>query len=155
MMKLVKIISLVFILNLVLTACVKNNKTKGFYFVKSNFALVKEQINNKQDALNILGSPSSVSSFGGETWYYISSKEESVAFFNPKLIEQYVIALKFDNNDNLSDIKQYDLKDGVEIEFKEDFTHTGGDKRGVIKNMINNMGRFNNNSRKTGVKKGY
>ena len=38
---------------------------------------------NKQGVTELIGSPSTVEPFNGESWYYISEKTETKAFFEP------------------------------------------------------------------------
>ena len=42
-----------------------------------------------------LGSPSSVNTFGNETWYYISEKVEIVAFLSPKVLTRKILIIEF------------------------------------------------------------
>jgi outer membrane protein assembly factor BamE (lipoprotein component of BamABCDE complex) len=136
---------------LLIQSCVKNTKIKGFSPYKINSEKLIELIHSKNDAIELLGSPSIISNIGGESWYYISSKEEYYALSNPKIIEQNIVELSFDQ-DNIISKKRYDIKDGIEIEFNESYTKTIGSEKSIFDNMLNNLGRFNKNNRKTGVK---
>lgn len=136
---------------LFIQSCVKNTKIKGFSPYKINSEKLIESIYNKDDAIELLGSPSIISDIGGESWYYISSKEEYYALSKPKIIEQNIIELSFDKNEIINK-KRYDIKDGIEIEFNESYTSTIGSEKTIFRNMLNNLGRFNKSNRKTGVK---
>ena len=38
---------------------------------------------NKQEVLKLIGTPSTISPFSGNDWYYVSERTETSAFFNP------------------------------------------------------------------------
>ena len=50
----------------------------------------------KSEVVDLLGSPSSVSPFESDTWFYISERTETVAFFEPEIKERKVLVIKFD-----------------------------------------------------------
>src|SRR5690242_6956482 len=73
---------------------------------------LKEQITvgqtTKDQVLAKFGSPSAQSSFGDETWYYITDRKEAVAFFKPKVVEQDVTRIVFDASGTVSDVQTFD-----------------------------------------------
>ena len=61
----------------------------------------------------MLGTPSTVATVSGEAFYYIAQRaEQSVAFMNPKVTSQRVVAVYFDKNRRVERIANYGLKDG-------------------------------------------
>ncbi|MCK5167669.1 MAG: outer membrane protein assembly factor BamE, partial [Rhodospirillaceae bacterium] len=81
-------------------------------------------------------------SFGDETWYYIFEKDESVAFLEPEVKERTVLALQFDVDGKLEDIKTIGLDDSQKVTPVERETITAGNKLSFIEQMITNVGRF-------------
>ncbi len=49
----------------------------------------------REDVMDLLGSPSSVTPFGSDTWYYISKRTETFAFFAPEVTERKIVVVKF------------------------------------------------------------
>ena len=45
---------------------------------------IEPGVQSKEDVMRMLGSPSSQAMFEEETWFYISGKQEQVAFFAPE-----------------------------------------------------------------------
>jgi outer membrane protein assembly factor BamE (lipoprotein component of BamABCDE complex) len=133
---------------LTISGCSKNLKQKGYNFNQVDFQSLSVNKSSKEDVLNILGSPSTASEFGDQTWFYISSKKESFAFMKPKLIEQKIIAIHFDNNNMIDNIENYQLDQAKIVEFSNDFTPTGGDDDRLVKKLFGNIGKFNKNSNK-------
>lgn len=97
----------------------------------------------KQDVVRWLGSPSSKSDFGDETWYYIAGTREAVGFMKPETTEQYVTRIQFDANDKVTLVENYTLKDGKEIALQKDITPTEGQNLGFWEQMVGNVGKFN------------
>ncbi len=96
------------------------------------------------DVLRRFGSPSTRSAFGPETWYYIQSRKEAVAFLKPETTEQQVIAITFDNSGLVETFKDYSLKDREQVAMIDETTQTEGHSIGFLEQVLGNVGRFNN-----------
>ncbi|MEK9723089.1 MAG: outer membrane protein assembly factor BamE [Rhodospirillaceae bacterium] len=97
----------------------------------------------KQEINEILGSPSSVNTFGQDTWYYIAERTETVAFFEPVVKEREVLVVKFDKDGHLQELEHLDLKNGRQIAHVERITPTFGQELTVIGQILGNFQRFN------------
>lgn len=97
---------------------------------------------DRQQIFSMFGSPSSTSSFGDETWYYIFEKDESVAFFEPEVKERTVLALQFDDSGKLANIKATGLDEAQKVTPVKRKTSTAGNKLSFVEQMIANIGRF-------------
>ncbi len=151
MKKLAKIsqIALFMVIFATLGGCIKTVKNVGYnpeidkinklVIGKTRKAIVKRE----------LGSPSSVSTYGDETWYYISTEKESVAFLKPKIKSQKVVAIQFNKDDTISKIEQYNENDAHDIKISKDETKTEGHEQGVLGQILGNVGRFNTDRRDT------
>lgn len=128
---------------LTLNCCVKTVKNKGFNLDETKLSYLQSGKSTKDQVYDVLGSPSSKSNFGRETWYYITAKEEQLAFLNPKTLDQQVIAVEFSPNGVVTELKRFNMKDANNIAFSKDKTISPGDENNVLKEMIGNVGRFN------------
>ncbi len=90
-----------------------------------------------------LGSPSSTSTFGEETWYYISTKLQQSTFSDSYLLENQVIALIFDEEGVLQSVASDQAENPRHIAFAEESTPTEGNEITVIEQLLGNLGRFN------------
>ena len=91
----------------------------------------------------LLGSPSSIANFDGETWYYITRRTETLAFFEPEIKDQRVLAVVFDlATGTVSKVDSYGLDDGRLIELVERQTPTRGKQLGFFEQLFGNVGRF-------------
>ncbi|MEN3791262.1 outer membrane protein assembly factor BamE [Fulvimarina sp. MAC3] len=75
-----------------------------------------------------LGSPSTTATFNeSQTYYYISQRRERpVAFLQPTVTNQRVLAVYFNGEDRVERIANYGLQDGRVFDFISRTTPTGG-----------------------------
>ena len=82
---------------------------------------------SQEQVLIVLGTPSTVATVSGETFYYISQRaEQSLAFLNQKVTNQRVVAVYFDKNRRVERLAHYGLKDGKVFDFVSRTTPTSG-----------------------------
>ena len=96
----------------------------------------------KSEVVDLLGSPSSVSPFESDTWFYISERTETVAFFEPEIKERKVLVIKFDGKGVARELKTYGLDDARRIEIVSRTTPTAGKELTILKQLFGNLGRF-------------
>ena len=100
-------------------------------------------VDNMDSVSSMLGSPTNVAAFRHQIWYYMSSKTQQIAFFEPELVEQDIIAIAFDENDQVAQIERYDLADVQKIKMVDRTTPTRGKELGLLEQLFGNFGRFN------------
>ncbi len=96
----------------------------------------------KNEVVELLGSPSSVSPFSGDTWYYISERTKTVAFFEPEILKRKVIVITFDQTGVARELKSYGVEDARRIQMVERKTPTAGRELTILKQLFGNIGRF-------------
>ena len=89
-----------------------------------------------------LGYPSTQATFstaapGTDTWYYISSIEKTVAFFNSTVQKRQILAVYFDKDGKVADLKHYSLKDGHVIAFETRTTPAKGRELTFLQQLFN------------------
>ena len=105
-------------------------------------AEIKSDVDDKGSVLNVLGSPSNVSTFGTDTWYYVTRKTERLAFFEKKIVDQRVVAIKFDDSGVVAEVKRYETEDARTIVMSERVTPTRGKQLSLVQQLFGNLGRF-------------
>jgi len=98
---------------------------------------------SRGEVAEILGTPSSVAMFDKETWYYVSQRTATVAFFEPEVEERNVVILQFDKKGIVSDIRKLSAEDGKNVLPIERTTPTSGNTMGLWDQVFGNFGRFN------------
>jgi outer membrane protein assembly factor BamE (lipoprotein component of BamABCDE complex) len=132
---------------MLLTAgCVKSTKLVGYTNEGAKFNEIQVGKATKSTITNDFGSPSSVSTYGDEIWYYISTEQENVAFFTPKIKSQNVVAIAF-SGDTVKSVNQYNKNDAQKVKISSDYTKTDGQDAGVLGQLLGNVGRFNKDRR--------
>ncbi|MBN9028296.1 MAG: hypothetical protein BGO05_26965 [Rhizobiales bacterium 63-7] len=105
------------------TTEVMNN---GYVVDEQSLALAPVGASREQVLLS-LGSPSTIGTFDGEVFYYISQKRvRQAAFLKPQLVDQSVLAIYFDKDGVVSQRANYTLKDGKVFDNISRTTPTGG-----------------------------
>ena len=137
----IKPISLILIL--MLSACAAEIEQHGYSFEQNNIDVIKVGHSDKHQVLNELGSPTTESNYGERIYYYISYKSEKIAFFDPKIIEQRVLAINFDKKDVVSDITEYTIDDLNNIAFSEHKTEIQGNTITPMEQILTNVGKYN------------
>ena len=105
-----------------------------------------EQVRNGSSAeqvLVVLGTPSTTSTIGGSTWYYISQKaERPVAFMQPKIVDRRIFAVYFDKNKKVERVANYGLQDGQVFDFVSRTTPASGCEASFLANAMANLLKF-------------
>ncbi len=96
----------------------------------------------KEEVSSILGSPSSVSTFGGQSWIYMSSTLKKIAFCKPEEVNRDVLAIRFDSNGRVSEIVKYNHENGRDIAIDSSQTVTAGHKMGFFRKYFGGVGAY-------------
>ncbi len=116
---------------------------RGYQIDQQSLSQVQVGQTNKQQALALLGTPSTTSTVGGDAWYYIGQKMHRALEFMPvETVDQHVLAVYFDKNSKVERIANYGLKDGKVFDFVSRTTPTGGQEPDFLRNMLNGLFRF-------------
>ena len=147
-------VSSMLLAGLTLVGCAKTVEVRGHVDDPDALASVQPGVSTKDDVLHAIGSPSATSEFGRETWYYISAHKETKAFLDPKLLEQEVMQITFDQEGKVDEILHYDKDNAKKITAVKDYTPTEGRGLGLMEQLLSNVGRFNNHSPASGAMSG-
>lgn len=128
---------------LALSACQHHVDDLGYVPDPDEVARIKPGLQGRDEVREILGSPSSASTFTDDRWYYISKKIQWVAFFTPDVLDQKVIEVDFDKDGMVTEVRNYTLKDGEQIDPVTRKTPSPGRELGFFEQLIGNIGKFN------------
>jgi outer membrane protein assembly factor BamE (lipoprotein component of BamABCDE complex) len=107
-------------------------------------------VSTKADVTSSIGSPSTVGTFDPNVWYYISKHTETLAFYDPDVIDQRVLEIKFDGTGKVEAINRYGLGDSEPVKVTEAVTPTAGQNLNLFQQLFGNMGRYVGNNSSTG-----
>lgn len=120
---------------LVAGACTPMVDLRGNRAEPDDLRTIQVGLTSKQEVARKLGSPSNVSPFDKNAWYYISKREEHFAFFKPEVKTQRVVEIRFDKEGFVSEIKRYSLKDARNVELVERKTKSRGGEPGMLRSL--------------------
>jgi outer membrane protein assembly factor BamE (lipoprotein component of BamABCDE complex) len=110
---------------------------RGYLPDPKNEPALKEGKDTKTTVQARLGYPSTQATFGGDAWYYISSTEKQVAFFEPRVISRNILAVYFDKDGKVDNLKHYGLRDGHVVDFETRETLTRGREMTFLQQLFN------------------
>lgn len=100
-------------------------------------------VDDKYRVAELIGTPSAISTFDDRTWYYISKRTETTAFFEPEVKDQQVLAINFTEDGIVDSMRVYGQEDGRTIAYVDRVTPTEGHSLTIIQQLFGNVGRFN------------
>ncbi|MEM1037042.1 MAG: outer membrane protein assembly factor BamE [Pseudomonadota bacterium] len=103
-------------------------------------AEIKPGTDTRSSVLAQLGSPSTESLFDENTWYYISTQRERVAFLRPRTSQRTITAVVFDDDNQVTDVLAYDETDGQVISYASKETPTRGRELSILEQLFGNIG---------------
>jgi outer membrane protein assembly factor BamE (lipoprotein component of BamABCDE complex) len=129
----------------IVAGCAPREDVRGSVIDQDKLAQVSIGGTTQEQLFRLLGSPSAKSTFTerADTWYYISTRTETVAFLNPTTTDRKVVAIDFDGTGKVSDIRRYGLDEGREIQPVDRVTPTKGRELTFLQQLFGNIGRFN------------
>lgn len=126
-----------------LGACSPKVDVTGYVFSDENLSEIMLGMSDRDAVYSILGSPSSRSSFGTESWYYVNNTKEAYAFMQYEVTEQDVLRITFDDFGIVQEMKRFDMSDSADIEIVQRETPSEGHSLGFVEQILGNIGRFN------------
>jgi outer membrane protein assembly factor BamE (lipoprotein component of BamABCDE complex) len=133
-----------------LLGCAGKIDQRGNTIEAEQVAKLQPGVTGKSDVLVAFGSPTSISTFDPNVWYYISQKTQRRAFFRPEVIDQYVLALSFDKTEKIDAVYAEGFDQYRAIEPIQKATPTSGKKLSLLEQLVGNLGRFNKSANDAG-----
>jgi outer membrane protein assembly factor BamE (lipoprotein component of BamABCDE complex) len=127
---------------LFLGACSSMVHTDGVVLDDTKVGSIQPGVQSEDDIKRLIGTPSSQSIYGEKTWYYITRRTSRVAFFDPSVQEQKVIAITFDDSGKVSGVRQYGLNDSQDVSPVARTTPTKGKHLTFLDQMMGNLNRY-------------
>ncbi len=127
-----------------LSACTPQVAQRGVMPDVDDVARILPTESTKADVERALGSPSSVTMFGGETWLYVGETTERLAFFDKQVNERSVVMISFDEQGRVVDVQSHGLEEARDIQPEERTTPTVGKKMTFVDQLIGNINRLGN-----------
>lgn len=132
-----------------LASCTPTIETRGNFIDTERMDKMAIGSSTRMDVMNTWGSPTTVDPFDDKNWFYIGEKIELKPFTQFELLQRQVVAVQFDDDGIISQIKTLDKNAAQDVDISDDSTPTAGQKLNAIQQMIANMGKFNSQQMNT------
>lgn len=132
------------LLGMTLTGCASLGETyqRGQLIDEEALRTIKPGMSAEQ-VLHTLGTPSTVSTVGNKTWYYISQTTRRSAQFMPEKVEdRRVTAVYFNSAFRVERVASYGLQDGKVFDFISRTTPAAGTDQNFLGQLFRGLTRF-------------
>jgi outer membrane protein assembly factor BamE (lipoprotein component of BamABCDE complex) len=123
--------------SIALAGCSPVISNRGYLEDQDAEAGIAAGVDTKTTIEQKLGDPSVQAAFGTDAWYYISQTERQVAFFDPSITSRHILAIYFDKEGKVSDMKHFGLEDGNVVAFETRTTPTRGREMTFLQQLFN------------------
>ena len=125
-----------------LAACGSAVQVRGNIPEPEDVAVIEPGVHSRQDVVDLLGSPSTISTFQDRKWYYIGQKTQEMAFSKPEVVDRQVLVVIFDEAGYVDQTTSYTLADARSVSPVERITPTEGKDLTLLQQFFGNIGRF-------------
>jgi len=135
---------IIFILFLFTLNCTTNkvSKNHGYTSLETKFNKIFINKTNKNDVINKIGPPSSVSEFDNNKWFYIERKKTNQSLFKlgiKKINKNNVLIIVFNNKGILEYKKILNLNDMNNVKYAKDITEKKYDKGNFMYGILSSF----------------
>ena len=120
----------------------KVSNNHGFTSLQTKFEIISINKTNKNDILNIIGPPSSISNFNKHKWFYIERTKTNQSLFKlgvKKIQKNNILIVKFNNKGILEEKKILELDDMNDIKFTKDITEKDYKQNDVLFKIFSSL----------------
>lgn len=130
-----------FIIAFLLSSCAKNINKSGYSIDKKDLEQIKVGVSNKESVLNTMDHPTNTHPNNPNKWVYHSYKTKKLMFFKPKIVEQDVVIISFNNEEIVESIAKYDQNNYININPNSGKTSISTkEEKGLVRDIIDNIG---------------
>ncbi len=90
--------------------------------------------------IEVVGAPASEGMQRGETWYYVSSRRQTIGLRAPRETERQIVAISFAESGTLTNIERFGLEDGRVVTLSRRVTETAVPDLGFLRQVFGNLG---------------
>jgi outer membrane protein assembly factor BamE (lipoprotein component of BamABCDE complex) len=123
-----------------LSACAGTRDHRGMVLDKELASGIQVGVDNKESVERTLGRPSFTGQFDPNDWYYVARDTATLAFRLPRVTDQTVLHVRFDQAGNVSAVNQTGKELIASIDPSGDKTPTLGRKKSFFEELFGNIG---------------
>ena len=123
-----------------LSACAGTREHRGYVIDKELASGIQVGVDNKESVERTLGRPTFTGQFNANDWYYVARDTATLAFRLPRVTDQTVLHVRFDQAGNVSAVNQTGKELIASIDPSGDKTPTLGRKKSFFEELFGNIG---------------
>ena len=123
-----------------LTACAGIREHRGYVMDQELSSAIQAGVDNKESVERTLGRPTFTGQFSENDWYYVARDTATLAFRLPRVTDQTVLHVRFDQAGNVVSVQRTDETQIAHINPTDDTTPTLGRRRGFFDELFGNIG---------------
>lgn len=123
-----------------LTACTGYRESRGYILDKELAAAVQPGVDNKESVQRTLGRPTFTAQFDPNEWYYVSRQTNALAFRKPRVTDQTVLRVRFDQAGNVAAVDRTGKELVASIDPYGKETPTLGRRKSFFDEFFGNIG---------------
>jgi len=122
-------------------ACAPVTAFQGYQPVDVRPTEIKAATDSKQTVRTKLGSPTTVSTFDPNIWYYMAQTTDQFGAYTPRTRTREIVVISFDKaSERVARVDTITAKEGRIIAFNGRATPTVGRELGIFEQLISNLG---------------
>lgn len=130
-------------LNAPLQGCISVRSNHGYVLERGTDALEANiGIDTKESVLARYGEPSIISTFSTNSWYYLSSADQTRAFLKPQTRTRKIVAFHFDGEGKVKEVEDFSLEDGDRVSLVSRTTPTRGKELSFWEQLLGSVGQL-------------
>lgn len=133
-------IAVIIAAGLAMSACSGIREHRGFVIDQTLAEGIQVGIDNKDSVTRTLGRPTFTGQFDPNDWYYVSRNTTQLAFRDPKVTDQTVLRIQFDQAGNVTSVQKTGKELIAKVEPSGDKTPTLGRDRSFFEELFGNIG---------------
>jgi outer membrane protein assembly factor BamE (lipoprotein component of BamABCDE complex) len=127
-----------------LAGCLGGEEFQRGYLIDERAVMQVKKGMSGEQVLQTLGTPSTVSTVGNKSWYYISQvSKRTFQFLGENVVDQRVTAVYFDKGLRVERVALYGIQDGKVFDFISRTTPTGGEESSFIGQIMKGDTKYN------------
>ena len=118
-------------------------ESRGQFIDNNLLSTLETRKLNKAGVEDLIGTPTIVPDYTPNTWYYVQRSLSKRAWFKPKVIEQRIVKITFNQNDLIEEVQLLNDSHNDDIHIISEYTKTYGTELNGLQKFVKNIGRFN------------
>jgi outer membrane protein assembly factor BamE (lipoprotein component of BamABCDE complex) len=123
-----------------LSACAGTREHRGQVIDKELASGIQVGVDNKESVEKTLGRPTFTGQFDPNDWFYVARDTATLAFRLPRVTDQTVLHVRFDQAGNVASVNQTGKELIASIDPSGDKTPTLGRKKSFFDELFGNIG---------------